>query len=433
MAGCGATPKKPESKVADQRRKAVDQKMVRDQIFSKYPVEKIKLVFAKKSEIRPPAQKGNLPDFRLDQWEPKRLDFKGKLAKKWTIKAEKSKSVIDYMYFMSMPDGWIIRPNREKVPDIFDKIIDPGDCSVVRNVGKYVWQGMICGKYLLHTTANRGLPPLECTDMTNWSTGWISGIEAMTADQNVMVADGCLIVGIFVAGRFDVQRINHRTGEVIWEINSITGVDFCYHYVTFSAGGSVFVLGEYLYDDSNFVRLILIKINPHDGSYKCKDIYSYFQDHPENDYYWYHNNWAVYNDKILLHCGNRHLLTIDPKTMIVEKDNILHIPAMSEMILVGDNLVCIDYLNGSKGNWAYELNNTGNKIKLGENIAIFNDQMMVTRSNEIQQIIDTKMTVGWYIDLKEIDAKPEDAFVCLQDWRGILVVTDKEIICFGKP
>jgi hypothetical protein len=114
--------------------------------------------------------------------------------------------------------------------------------------------------------------------MTDWSTVWISNIEAMTGDQHVMIADGCLVVGIFAA-QFNIQRINHRTGETMWKINNISGVDSAFHYQSFSVGNSIFVLGEYLYDESNFVRLILMKINPKDGSYLCRDVYSYFKEH----------------------------------------------------------------------------------------------------------------------------------------------------------
>jgi hypothetical protein len=145
VSGCGETPRKPVSVLADQKRKSVFEEMFRKQIFAKYPVEKIKLEFAKNSEIKPPALKGDLPDFKLEEWSPRQMEYKGKLVRKWIVKAKKSDSVLDYMYYKSMPDGWIIRPNRETIPDTFDKIINPQDCSVVRNVGKYVWQGKICG------------------------------------------------------------------------------------------------------------------------------------------------------------------------------------------------------------------------------------------------------------------------------------------------
>lgn len=432
MSGCGVAPKKPDSKIVE-RMKKINEETLKKQVFAKYPVDRIKLEFANKSEIRPPKQKGNLPDFKLEEWSPKSLEYNGKLVKKWTIKAEKSKSLLDYMYYKSIPDGWIMRPNRETIPDVFDKIINPQDCSVVRSVEKYVWQGKICGKYLFHTTANRGCPPLECTDMTNWSTGWISHIEAMTGDQHVMIADGCLIVGIFVAGSFVVQHINHKTGETMWEINKITGADSSRRYQSFSAGNNIFVLGEFLYDNSDFVRLILIKINPQNGSYECRDVYSYFQEHLENDSYWCNNNYVVCNSKILLHCGNFHLLTINPDTMAVEKDSILPVPAMSEMILVGNKLVCIDWWNGEKGNWMFDLNNLNNHEKLNKNIAIFNNQLMERTPTKINQIVDEKMNIGWHINLDDVGSDKENAVVFLQDWRGVLVVTDKELICFGKP
>lgn len=432
MSGCGIAPKKPDPKIVENIKKTSEDTF-RKFIYAKFPVEKIKLEFAKKIDIEPPKQKGNLPDFKLEKWSPKPLEYKGKLVKKWTIKAEKSKSLIDYMYYESLPDGWIMRPNRETIPDVIDKIINPQDCSVVRSVGKYVWQGKICGKYLFHTTANRGFPPLECTDMTNWSTGWISNIEAMTSDQQVVIADGCLVVGIFVAGSFVVQHINHKTGETMWEINKITGADSSRRYQSFSAGNNIFVLGEFLYDDSNFVRLILIKINPKDGSYECRDIYSHNQDHSEYDSYWGNNNYVVLEGKILIHCGNSHLLTINSDTMAIEKDSILPIPAMSEMIMVGNNLVCIDWLNGEKGNWIFDLNNLNNHEKLNKNIAIFNNQLMTTTSTRINQIIDEKMNIGWYIDLEDVGSDKENAVLFLQDWRGVLVVTEKELICFGKP
>lgn len=431
VSGCGVELKEPDLKIVANMKKT-NEETFRKFLYAKYPVEKIKLEFSKKSEIKPPKQKGNLPEFKLEEWSPKPLEYKGRLIKKWTIKAEKSKSMQDYMYYESMPDGWIVRPNRETIPDTFDKIINPQDCSVVRSVEKYVWQGKICGKYLFHTTANRGCPPLECTDMTNWSTGWISNIEAMTGDQQVMVADGCLVVGIFAA-QFNIQRINHRIGETMWNIYNISGVDSAFCYKSFNVDKNIFVLGEYLYDDSNFVRLILIKINPNDGSYECRDVYSYNQDHSENDSYWSNANYVISNGKILLHCGDSHLLIINPDTMAIEKDIILPVPAMSKMITVGNKLVCIDWWNGEKGNWMFDLNNLNNHVKLNKDIAIFNNQMMTTTSKRINQIVDEKMNTGWYIDLVDVGLDKENAVVFLQDWRGVLLVTDKELICFGKP
>lgn len=43
------------------------------------------------------------------------------------------------------------------------------------------------------------------------------------------------------------------------------------------------------------------------------------------------------------------------------------------------------------------------------------------------------MSTGWYIDTNEIDSNTQKAKVVMQDWRGVLVITDKELICFGKP
>jgi hypothetical protein len=58
---------------------------------------------------------------------------------------------------------------------------------------------------------------------------------------------------------------------------------------------------------------------------------------------------------------------------------------------------------------------------------------MITTSTQINQIVDCKMNTGWFIDLEDIGPDKDKAVVFLQDWRGVLVVTDKELICFGKP
>ena len=97
--GCGIVSKKPDPKIVE-KIKSTNEETFRKFIYAKYPVENIKLEFAKKSEIRPPNQKGNLPDSKLEEWSPKQLEYKGKLVKKWIIKAEKSKSLLDLLFVL---------------------------------------------------------------------------------------------------------------------------------------------------------------------------------------------------------------------------------------------------------------------------------------------------------------------------------------------
>lgn len=189
---------------------------------------------------------------------------------------------------------------------------------------------------------------------------------------------------------------------------------------------------------------MLYRINPQDGSYTYEDLYSYT--YHTNDDYSYGYQMHFYNGFLWVIAKDGTLLKINSSTMDIDEIYNIRWFKTDDAYLVGSYLICVDTgiqsekLKGMMIN----LNDPKKIVQIENDFDIANDQsnrfdtkysgqLVVYSKDRISQIIDDKMSTGWYIDTKELGSNPQKAKIVMQDWRGVLVVTDNELICFGKP
>lgn len=463
MSGCGVTPKKPLDSV-DRDNRYIDF-IEKTRLESYYKLTGFDLCYDDKSIFKTESFE-KTPDFGVSQWQPKPMDYKGKLVKKWKISSNSLKA-ISVNNAQSMPDGWRIDAYAEKSV-ITDTIIDPSNGKPIRPIKfskDYISTWLFADKYIFAEDDEccGAMHKVSLVNPSNWKKFWVNGWLGM--DHHLMIVDDCLIDGNF-GPMFDIQRFDHRTGNVLWRLKLpdikktikprfyLDNKALFQHRTCFTDDGKLlYVVNDYIFDVfskeqtkriGSQSRLVLYRINPKDGSSTYKDLYTFTNRTDDDCSYEYQIHF--YNGYLWVIAKDGTLLKINTSTMDIDEIFDIGWFNTDDVYLIDGYLINVERGIQSEKlkSMMINLNDPKRIVQIENDFDIANDQLnrfdtkysgqlIVYSKDRIRQITDDKMSTGWYIDTKELGSNPQKAKIVMQDWRGVLVVTDNELICFGKP
>ncbi|NMD13856.1 MAG: hypothetical protein GYA78_00680, partial [Caldisericales bacterium] len=350
------------------------------------------------------------------------FEGKGELARKWTTTLEELKA----WHIGAYPQSWQ-----------FDRsIIDPKTGNIIQHNTPPA--GKTDGKYVYGLDYHQCLLPLDCWELDNYKHLW-DGPQALAGDHHVFTIKGALL---HASQPFQslIYRLDPETGETLWQLSA-----------DFSGSVTWCPTENYLAVSVDFYRV--------EGSLKKEliETYIYLVDPitgQNKNMKLSHNNvisMACVGNNLWIQTVDAHLLCVDLTTMKETKD-----------IKINHSLA--NKLN----NWSYPLERIGNKLLLSlysefskdspseveyilfdtlsgrqtvlskpapetsnyiPKVSIINGSLIYQDSpTQLRGVDPDTLETLWWIDKKNLG---ENAHVAWLDWRGVCVISDTKIMCFG--
>ncbi len=361
-------------------------------------------------------------------WKAKQFTGKGELKQKWEIEAH-SKPTERYYGVMSVPGGWYMDTNRYSVLDdrsLKRVFIDPETGETMEPIhGDVPMPGVTDGRYVYEDRCPICGFGMECWDLADGSSVWSYDYATLLGGrfyESYLVNE--MLFGLAVPGSIipTFARIDRKTGEIVWKY-SFDGKKL----IDYSFSKKYMFL---LFDDSKIVKINLETSDLEDVETNTSNIA------------------AINGDRNILYTldtiGNLKQFFDDDirESRIVEgtieKSELWQVFIKQHGIInetsidpIGDShlLVTIERSDHSL-NYFVVPTNTLEPIMLEGTVIKVGDQMVVYAPEIISAVDPETLEPIWWIQRSEemgIDPK-----VILTDNYGVLILTEKKLICFDS-
>ncbi len=441
LVSCGCQPQKEASKPETTQETQPEKEHGKGTNTQELPYEEIPFISSYGEKIEPKKSEEIKPKDKYwefeTKYEPKPnekktslysapgFEGKGELVVKWAINNDNTKTY----YVRAYPQLWHINGYA---------IVDPKTGNINNIKGEHGPSGVTDDKRVYGIDYNRSLLPLDCWELDNYKHLW-DGPWALAGDHNIFTIKGALLHASQPGPAF-IYRLDPETGETLWQLSA-----------DFSGSVTWCPTENYLAVSVDFYRV--------EGSLKKEliETYIYLVDPitgQNKNMKLSHRNvisMTCIGSNLWIQTVDAHLLCVDLTTMKETKD-----------IKINHNLA------NKLDNWSYSLERIGNKLLLSlysefskdlpseveyilfdtlsghqtvlikpapetpnyiPKVAIINGSLIYQDSpTQIRGVDPDTLETLWWIDKKDLG---ENAHVAWLDWRGVCVISDTKIMCFG--
>ncbi len=350
------------------------------------------------------------------------FEGKGELARKWTTTLEELKA----WHIGAYPQSWQ-----------FDRsIIDPKTGNILQHNAPPA--GETDGKRVYGIDYNRGFLPLDCWELDNYKHLW-DGPWALAGEHHISTIKGALLHASRPSQSL-IYRLNPETGETLWQLKSSGDSG----YAKWCSSDNYFIASinfTEIDSDSKMIKSYVFRIDPITGKNDSIELSRKGV-----------QGMACIGNNLWIQTVDAHLLCVDLTTMKETKDiKINHSSSNLDKSLIswienltyqtGNKLLLVIYSNSDRIPSEYILFDTlsGRQTVLIKpapetpnyipKVSIINGSLIYQDSpTQLRGVDPDTLETLWWIDKKNLG---ENAHVAWLDWRGVCVISDTKIMCFG--
>ncbi len=368
------------------------------------------------------------------QWLPVPFKKEGKLQKKWAHEFEPNKNRSE-VYAGGLPSGWSLLSTYLIDDGYMSGVIDPDNGKFTP---KLHGEGITDGRYVF-IDHSLGPNSAHCRKIENDETCWSNLDSTWDASPHFFIVNHCLIYSIDSDNIKGIFRVDPRNGKLIWAIKLKNPINNNYRFSCISSGEYVFALVSKLSNDkyvigyNKAVWAKLFRIDPRTGDIKLSGL-SYGE-----------TLCSISNNKKLLITDinpNKYSI-IEPDTLNQKTINLNIYPETNKFVKSSaesiGRYILIDLHvydhNDSKLVFLLDPESPENirtiinpQSNNAMSVKCINSSLIIEDQKQIRGVDPDTLEILWWIDKKDLG---ENARVAWLDWRGVCVISDTKIMCFG--
>lgn len=384
----------------------------------------------------------------FQKWQAESFGGFGELKKKWVLEFEHNESERPYRV-TGMPNGWSVLSSHNYKGRFMVGVIDPATGSFTK---KSYGQGITDGEYEF-IDRSYGPNSAYCRRLSDDKKMWENLSSSWNAGEpEYFVINGALLyVGNGITNDINfkdnvvIYRVNPESGEIIWGIKSkpTSNNMIISHYAQcFSFDNYLWVLLNEISrasnnDDKYNSTYYLYRLDSVNGDVEKIELEERFEVELINV--------RSYGDNLYIDSGDGNLLVFNTKTNITKSFEII---SSIERYNLPDNKVKLNNILYDKVYFKYWDSKNNKYSMFYSNVDNLTDikPILIENSNEFDQFgivngsifgVKDKKIIGldpislepvWEINLENTDEHTELAWL---DWRGVLVISGKEIACYA--
>ncbi|MCE5176309.1 PQQ-like beta-propeller repeat protein [bacterium] len=360
------------------------------------------------------------PKRQLVEWRAKDFDGRGKLEKKWEIEIDKNQEY-PIRYVFSYPDSWsigdwyVVDPITGKNPKRdyhFEK----------SELYDLMLSGPTDGKYVFGCKNHVGVSSY-CWRIKDGINIWVGSLMAFDSSQFFIIKNNLIHIDMSPPNK--ITKVAPWSGEKIWAITSKNNIS-----PSFNKGYKEVTCGIAAISNNLFTLLDnghLYKIDSDSGK-------------------WTLVNGVVQKPIAISTIGKSLLILLSDGSLAEIDGQSLKVKAIFKTGIdlgISADGAPIDYWVQSIGSKILIANEERSPIKasyifdsknktctsLGCNdVFTLNSSLIIEDQTQLRGVDPETLETLWWIDKKDLG---ENAHVAWLDWRGVCVISDTKIMCFG--
>jgi len=360
------------------------------------------------------------PKRRLVEWKAKGFGGRGKLEKKWEIEIDKNQEY-PIRYVFSYPDSWFIG-------DWY--VVDP---VTGRNPKRdyhfekselygLMLSGPTDGEYVFGCKNHVGVSSY-CWRIKDGINIWVGSLMAFDSSQFFIIKNNLIHIDMSPPNK--ITKVAPWNGEKIWAIASKNNIS-----PSFSKDYKEIACGIATISDSLFTLLDnghLYKIDSDSGKWILV-----------NDMSQKPIAISAAGENLLVLLSDGSLIEIDGQSLKVKttfKTGIdlsmgadgtpinYWVQSIGSKILIANEERLPD-----KASYIFDTKNNACTPFGDDNVFTINSSLIIEDQKQLRGVDPETLETLWWIDKKGLG---ENAHVAWLDWRGVCVISDTKIMCFG--
>jgi len=357
------------------------------------------------------------------QWVPKKFFGKNKLEMRWSHQITTEGSNPRYSPTISLPTGWLINCQAKADGQKLHAMINPEN-GEINSLDETLCGGQTDGKYVFgysQTVVGKAV----CWDLNNQEIYW-EGMMGYLDNPLMIVNDKLIAINGDDLMTNRVMSGDPETGKILWMLEGKQGLNISSWTIQGNKLWAVIENGE------------LYEINLEDGHHKKIALSNKSQPLGIES----SNNciWIFYSDGYLISYDADSFSTKSEARIGRE----LGEPELLELNLDSfDNHLLLSIKSYKTYKKEYHLIYETNppKVKMLEQIenepvcwppcptwVVLNGALVNQSNGQIKEVDPSTLENIWWIDEKDVGPNPR---VNILDWRGVCVISDTKIMCFG--
>jgi len=330
--------------------------------------------------------------------------FKSKkegLTKYWEYTIGRESSYTNFL-IKSLPGGWLIDSNYILYGSLLKGMILPLDGKFMKYTDLPI--GPTDGALVFGSQYFQGTNPIQCWDLKSREIVW-SNLSYPPGLYNWSYLKGNKLISVYSTDKCYIYILEQANGEVLWGLESSAEYQATQSILNNST--LFVVLSAKNLDNKN----TLVSINIETKTIKtlsCNSI----------------TDIINLGKRIFILEGGNSLIELD-----YEKMNEIHkyqVPETVELSPIAGKIL----LKNNQESRFYLFNpDTGMKKDLSSiNAITINSSLIIEDQKQLRGVDPDILETLWWIDKKDLG---ENAHVAWLDWRGVCVISDTKIMCFG--
>jgi len=326
---------------------------------------------------------------------------KEELTKYWEYIIGREGSYTNFS-IKSLPEGWLIDSNYVLSGSLLKGMILPSDGKLMKYADLPI--GPTDGALVFGSQYFQGTNPIQCWDLKSREIVW-SNLSRPSGLYNWSYLKGNQLISVYSTDKCYIYMLDQANGEVLWGLESSTEYQATQSILDNSI---LFVaLSAKNLDNKN----TLCSINIETKTIKTLS-YNSITD--------------------IINLGKRIFILENGNSLIelnYEKMNEIHkyqVPETTELSSIAGKIL----LKNNRENRFYLFNpDTSMEKDLSSiNAIVINSSLIIEDQTQLRGVDPDTLETLWWIDKKDLG---ENAHVAWLDWRGVCVISDTKIMCFG--
>ena len=344
----------------------------------------------------------------VKEWMPNVFAAQGVLSLKWSYD-----KTVDMKIATAIPEGWIIGQGKSYDPNQETGIYDPAKGWRPKKIGM---PGVTDGTNVYGYIWPRYSSPTSCWDIKTGEEIW-SNQQIIYGNSQYLIVDSALL---FISKPSSINIIRHEptTGGILWSMMTKNDYSGNSNVSWVKTNESLMIICNRFTTDNDKVipkESLIYKINPKSGAFQTLKISGL-------------NSTSVCSigDFVWILFPDGTLIEIDSTGL---KETRAYIAKQLDSIQsVGKKII---FANKAKTQYAIfdPASETITNIGDCDKAYSINSSLIIEDQTQLRGVDPDTLETLWWIDKRDLG---ENAHVAWLDWRGVCVISDTKIMCFGQ-